>query len=241
VAVSGGENHSLGVKSDGTLWAWGWNANGQLGDGTNIDRYSPVQIEVTANQVFPDVPSDYWARDYINAIYNAGITVGCALDNPSTPENERRYCPEDFVTREQMAAFIVRVEGEPPLNYCDLGTPFPDVSSDMWSCRYIKRLKELGITTGYEDGTYRPYDLVPREQMAAFMVRAVEGEPPLNYCDSGSLFLDVTPDMWSCRYIKRLKELGITKGYQDGRYGPYDLVPRDQMAAFLARAFLGME
>jgi hypothetical protein len=144
--------------------------------------------------------------------------------------------------REQMAAFIVRaVEGEPPLNYCDSGAPFPDVSSDMWSCSYIKRLYELGITTGYSDGRYGPYDQVLREQMAAFLIRAVEGEPSLNYCDSGSLFPDVTPDMWSCRYIKRLKELTITTGYGDGRYGPYDFVTRAQMAAFLSRAFLGME
>jgi hypothetical protein len=46
--------------------------------------------------------------------------------------------------------------------------------------------------------------------------------------------------MWSCKYIKRLKELRITTGYADGRYGPYDPVTRAQMAAFLARAFLGM-
>jgi hypothetical protein len=77
--------------------------------------------------------------------------------------------------------------------------------------------------------------------MAAFLVRAVVGEPPLNYCDSGPPFTDVTPDMWSCRYIKRLKELAITTGYGDGRYGPYDFVTRAQMAAFLSRAFLGME
>jgi hypothetical protein len=187
------------------------------------------------NTIFSDISTiDYWAYDYISAIYNAHITTGCS-------QNPLKYCPEDNVTREQMAAFIVRaVEGEPPLNYCDSGTPFSDVSADMWSCRYIKRLKELKITTGYGDGTYGPYDYVPREQMAAFLVRAVEGEPPLTYCDSGSLFTDVTPDMWSCRYIKRLKELEITTGYGDGRYGPYDLVTRDQMAAFLSRAFLGM-
>jgi hypothetical protein len=47
--------------------------------------------------------------------------------------------------------------------------------------------------------------------------------------------------MCSCRYIKRLKELGITTGYGDGRYVPYDSVNRAQMAAFLSRAFLGME
>ena len=111
----------------------------------------------------------------------------------------------------------------------------------MFFCRYIKRLYELEITTGYRDGTYGPQNNVSREEMATFLVRAVEGEPPTNYCDSGSLFLDVTPDMWSCRYIKRLKELGITTGYKDGTYGPYDLVTRAQMAAFLSRAFLGIQ
>ncbi len=49
VAVAAGwENfqraHSLAVKSDGTVWAWGWNASGQLGDGTTADRSTPVQV-----------------------------------------------------------------------------------------------------------------------------------------------------------------------------------------------------
>jgi subtilisin family serine protease len=198
----------------------------------NVFGYGRLDLP---SQVFVDVPLQNWAFYYINAIYNAHITTGC-LQNPLS------YCPEDNVTREQMAAFIIRTEeGEPPINYCDSGTPFTDVTPDMWSCRYIKRLKELGITKGYGDGRYGPYDLVPREQMAAFLVRAVVGEPPLNYCDSGSLFPDITPDMWSCIYIKRLKELAITAGYGDGRYGPYDFVTREQMAALLWRAFLRME
>ena len=46
--VSSGGNHTLGIKTDGTLWAWGSNDNGQIGDGTLIDRPLPVQIG-TAN------------------------------------------------------------------------------------------------------------------------------------------------------------------------------------------------
>ena len=42
--ISAGNNHSLSVKSDGTLWAWGRNNYGQLGDGTTTDRHSPVQF-----------------------------------------------------------------------------------------------------------------------------------------------------------------------------------------------------
>lgn len=43
-SISGGGEHSLGIKSNGTLWSWGYNAFGQLGDGTTTVRRSPVQI-----------------------------------------------------------------------------------------------------------------------------------------------------------------------------------------------------
>ncbi|MBS7787866.1 T9SS type A sorting domain-containing protein [Flavobacterium sp. CYK-55] len=42
--IAAGDNHSLALKSDGTLWAWGQNDQGQLGDGTIINRVVPTQI-----------------------------------------------------------------------------------------------------------------------------------------------------------------------------------------------------
>ena len=42
-AIAAGGVHSLAVKSNGTLWAWGRNDNGQLGDGTTTDRWTAVQ------------------------------------------------------------------------------------------------------------------------------------------------------------------------------------------------------
>lgn len=47
--VSAGLDHSLGVRSDGTLWAWGNNGAGQLGDGTRVERKTPVQIGAANN------------------------------------------------------------------------------------------------------------------------------------------------------------------------------------------------
>ena len=184
---------------------------------------------------FNDVVPGCWAEDYIHAIFDAEITTGCS-------QNPLMYCPQDPTPREQMAAFLVRaVEGEPDVGYCDTGSPFSDVSSDTWPCKYIKRLSELGITQGCGSGIYCPNDIVTREQMAAFLVRAVEGEPPVDYCTTGSPFSDVSSDTWPCKYIKRLSELGITQGCGAGIYCPNDPATRDQMAAFLARAFLGMD
>jgi hypothetical protein len=77
--------------------------------------------------------------------------------------------------------------------------------------------------------------------MAAFIVRALEGEPPSDYCDTGLGFTDVETTSAFCKYIKRLSELNITQGCTPGMYCPANNVLRDQMAAFLARAFLGTQ
>ncbi len=43
-AVSAGGDHTVALKPDHTLWTWGNNASGQLGDGTNNSRNTPGQI-----------------------------------------------------------------------------------------------------------------------------------------------------------------------------------------------------
>ena len=46
--IMGGEVHNVALKSDGTVWCWGWNSFGQLGDGTTNDEYVPVQTGLNA-------------------------------------------------------------------------------------------------------------------------------------------------------------------------------------------------
>ena len=44
VAVAAGDAHTVAIKSDNTLWAWGYNGTGQLGDNTTSNRLTPVQV-----------------------------------------------------------------------------------------------------------------------------------------------------------------------------------------------------
>src|ERR1700687_5115965 len=44
VSVRGGEQHSLALKSDGTVWAWGNDGWGQLGNGKYASSSSPIQV-----------------------------------------------------------------------------------------------------------------------------------------------------------------------------------------------------
>ncbi len=49
VAIAAGEEFSMALKSDGTVWAWGDNDSGQLGDDTKVNKNTPVQVKVLTN------------------------------------------------------------------------------------------------------------------------------------------------------------------------------------------------
>jgi len=51
VSVAAGGYHSVALRADGTVWAWGWNAVGQVGDGTTMDRHAPVRVPALSGVV----------------------------------------------------------------------------------------------------------------------------------------------------------------------------------------------
>ena len=42
--IDGGREREAALKSDGTVWAWGYNGYGELGDNTTVDKHTPVQV-----------------------------------------------------------------------------------------------------------------------------------------------------------------------------------------------------
>jgi hypothetical protein len=165
----------------------------------------------------------------ISKLYARGISVGCGNGN---------YCPNDPVTREQMAAFILRAKGE-----FNPATPasqrFNDVPSQNVFYNFIDRLAVLQITLGCTPDhlMYCPSDPVKREQMAAFLLRGLgEFNPPT---PASQRFNDVPSSNVFYNFIDRLAVLNITLGCTPDHslYCPNDSVTRAQMAAFLVRAF----
>ena len=147
------------------------------------------------------------------------------------------YCPSNLVTRAEMASFLVRaIDGADATN-C-LGNVFNDVSPGAPHCANIERLKELNVTQGCGSGNYCPDNNVTRTEMASFLVRAMDKADAPGPCIG--FFTDVPLGAPHCANIERLVGLGITQGCAAGMYCPGNNVLRDQMAAFLGRAFLGM-
>jgi hypothetical protein len=59
VAISVGQAHDVARRQDGTLWAWGSNAVGQLGNGTTTDQHSPLQIGAATDWLLTS--AGYWS------------------------------------------------------------------------------------------------------------------------------------------------------------------------------------
>ena len=163
----------------------------------------------------------------IEAIRTAGITEGC------DPVGDR-FCPTLPVTRAEMAAFLVRAVGEPPL--ADVPPTFPDVGPSEWYFGAVERAVAQGITVGYADGTYRPDAPVTRAEMAVLLVRAL-GEPAAGQISG--IFSDVPPAAFYAGAVERLWQLDVTRGCAESplRFCPAAPVTRAEMASFLARGF----
>jgi len=201
--------------------------------GINSTTWSYGGPVTKTSTTFSDVPFNYWALNFVERLYGAGITGGCGT-NPVI------YCPEATVTRAQMAIFLLRgMHGSSyaPPAVAD-NTNFGDVSTTYWAAAWIKQLAAEGITGGCGTGIYCPEGAVTRAQMAVFLLRSKHGasySPPAAGGSTG--FTDVAPAYWAGAWIKQLVAEGITAGCGSGTYCPESPVTRAQMAVFLVRTF----
>lgn len=120
------------------------------------------------------------------------------------------------------------------------GAPVPArpsyVFNDISASPFIKEvtwMKTSGISTGYGDGTYRPYETVKRDAMAAFIYR-MAGSPAYTP-PRVSPFADITPSTQFYKEMTWMRSMGLSTGYPDGTYRPLNAVNRDAMAAFMKR------
>lgn len=165
-------------------------------------------------------------EDDIEWLASTGVTRGC---NPPT---NTRFCPDDPVTRGQMAAFLRRAlpglddSGPVPGFWDTVGTTFE---------QDIEWLAATGVTRGCNPPTntrFCPDEAVTRGQMAAFLRRALpgltaNGSVPAFTDVAGSVFVDD---------IEWLAATGVTRGCTTTAFCPNEPVTRGQMAAFLRRA-----
>jgi hypothetical protein len=194
------------------------------GNGT-VTQISAFYFGTVPGGGFIDTGGSVFA-DAIQWLADKGITQGC------NPPANTMFCPDDRVTRGQMATFLVRAKG-----YSQIADDFfVDDEGHIFE-NAINRLRTAGVTQGCNPPTnnrFCPDRSVTRGEMAAFLARAFD-LPAYNGPDR---FVDDNRSVFE-NAIERLAQAGITVGCNppsNNRFCPNDYVTRGQMAAFLKRA-----
>ncbi len=214
------------ISADGRFVTFGALINGDPNGWGGIFLH-----EMAQPSVFADVPTSYWASQYIERLYNAGITGGCST-------SPLMYCPESTVTRAQMAIFILRgMHGSAYTPPAATGSVFTDVPLGSFAADWIEQLAFEGVTAGCGGGNYCPEATITRAQMAIFLLRGEHGNAYTPPAATGTVFGDIPLGSFADAWIEQLAAEGITSGCGGGNYCPDANVTRAEMAVFLVRAF----
>jgi len=147
-------------------------------------RILKLNMVTSGSQKFADVSSDHWAYASIQAMYRSGLFSGY-FDT----EGSRYFDPEAAISRAEIAQVFTNY-----WNFLEISvtgenlTPIPDVPSDYWASPAINRIFNTGIFTGFDDGTFRPYEPTLREQIVSMINRLISR--PANNAEA-SKFTDI--------------------------------------------------
>lgn len=106
---------------------------------------------------------------------------------------------------------------------------FPDCNPNEWYASAVTYVSNKGLITGYDNGTFGPYDNVTRGQLVTILWR-MEGKP----VSSSAGFSDVSSSDFYYSAALWAQKNGVIKGYGDGTFGGERLITRQEAAVMLA-------
>lgn len=246
VCAIAGDDHSFAVKGDGTLWGWGYNELGQLGDGTTVNKSTPAAI--TDNVMLPGESklsavkeeeysvegADTWAVAELEEAFDLGI-VPSAIAEGGWRNTTTRLGAAEAIVRVIEAAKGRTMREISADNGWDLTTPyFTDTDSV-----YVTFLGCAGITNGVGGGLYGPEGSYNRAQMVTMIGRAAEKFFGVNASRTNP-FTDNVPD-WAAAYVGYAAAEGITQGISATEFNPYGDLQNQHTIVFCLRTFKALE
>lgn len=239
-------NYSSGVvKDDGSLWIWGANYNGQLGDGTLEHRYTPVKIMDDVMVVAEKKVSD-WAKEEIDEAINLGFVL---------EELQGDY--KENITREEFAATAVKflayeynLTVEDMMNlWCkkhtdengipmEISHSFDEDLKGSNFAYYVRCADTLGIVKGRGNGIFDPLSSITREEAAVMLNNVFFSYATgfkLGYYDLSKMTDYEKISEWAKSSVRNMYVMNVMKGVSETEFSPQGLYTREQCFATFLR------
>ncbi|WP_214625900.1 S-layer homology domain-containing protein [Paenibacillus agaridevorans] len=173
---------------------------------------------------------DHWSREAVNDMGSRMVVEGTG---------NGLFNPDASITRSEFAAIMVRGLGLKPENET---SPFSDIAEGAWYADAVLTAYEYGLIDGYTDGTFRPADLISREQAMTILSRAMtitglKAKLPSVSIDAAlQLFEDVSSaSEWAKDGIANTVTAGIITGRSDSMLAPNENITRAEVALIVRR------
>lgn len=156
-----------------------WDVRGGVANNRN-DIFIPVTGVTVNPQIrtvwFPPLPQEQLFPDSRNHWAGRNGYIGWAMaNNITTGFPDGTFRPNAPVTRAQFVTFLHRIAGEPAASSV---AAFPDMPANPAFQAAISWAVEAGVTTGFDDGTFRPDADIERQQIATMLQRYIDGDAP---------------------------------------------------------------
>ncbi|BBH22340.1 hypothetical protein Back11_36850 [Paenibacillus baekrokdamisoli] len=123
--------------------------------------YNGIYTLVSHRLAFEDT-EHHWSKAAVQDLASRLVVLGVGKD---------RYLPDRTMTRAEFAAILIRGLG---LQAGSGTTPFTDVKIADWYSDVVQTAYEYGLINGFEDGKFRPGDLITREQAMLIITKAMK-------------------------------------------------------------------
>ncbi|WP_408976224.1 S-layer homology domain-containing protein [Paenibacillus jiagnxiensis] len=182
--------------------------------GTTVPPTTSINFSDTAN---------HWAREAIQKAVTLGIVNGY--------ENGE-FRPNAAASRAEFVVILARALG---LETSSNELSFKDAGKiPVWSRSYVAQAVQLGIISGYEDGTFRPSAKMNRTEMTVMMVRAlgltVDPAAKPTFADAARI------PAWAAPYVAAAAEAGLVQGAGKNQFNPVAEATRAEVVTLLLNA-----
>lgn len=109
--------------------------------------------------LFKDVPVSAWYYESVSEAVERGLMNGTS---------QTTFSPEETTTRAMLLTILYRMDGKKSV---ETDISFPDVAPDAWYAEAAAWGAYHGIVLGFEDGSFRPEEIITREQAALILLR----------------------------------------------------------------------